>query len=221
MNGLAGTATALAIIPTGSGNDLARALNLPLDANLAAEVAFAGRIRAVDLGRVAGRHFVTAASFGLDSAANRIANRQKWLTGTPLYIYSMLRAMLEYREPEVTVESDGGEFRGRMLVLAVANGPSYGGGMRIAPAAEIADGWLDVCAVRAMSRLKLLRCFPEVFRGTHLRHAEVQCFRAARVRITASRPLDIFADGEFVAVTAAATPAVVEVVPAALRIVTC
>ena len=215
LNGLAGTGAALGIIPLGSGNDLARNLGLPLDVEQAARLALTGPPRRVDLGSVAGRCFAGVASFGLDSYANRIANRHTRLSGTALYIYAMLRSLIEFQIPSVSIESDGGGFRGPMMLAAAANGPSYGGGMRIAPRADMADGRLDLCVVRRMSRLKLLRCFPEVFRGTHLRHPEVSYFQASRIRIEADRPLDIFADGEFVG----QTPALVEILPGALAVI--
>ncbi len=215
LNSLAGTELALGIIPIGSGNDLARNLGLPLEAERAARLALTGATRRVDLARVAGRYFAGVASFGLDSHANRIANRHRRLGGTALYIYAMLRALVEFKIPSVCIHSDGGSFEGRMMLAAAANGPSYGGGMRIAPRADMADGRLDLCIVREMSRMKLLRCFPEVFRGTHLRHPEVSYLQASRIRVEADRPLDIFADGEFVG----STPAEVELFPAALSVI--
>jgi diacylglycerol kinase family enzyme len=87
--------------------------------------------------------------------------------------------------------------------------------MRLAPRAEMADGMLDLCMVSNMSRLKLLRCFPEVYFGTHLRHHEITCLRTARFRLEADRPLEVFADGEYLGLT----PADVEVLPGALAFV--
>jgi diacylglycerol kinase (ATP) len=159
--------------------------------------------------------FGCIASFGLDSHANRIANRHKRLHGTLIYVYALLRSLIEYRVPQVTIRGDIGEFSGPMILVAAANAPSYGGGMRLAPRAEMTDGMLDLCMVGDMSRLKLLRCFPEVFFGTHLRHREITCLRTARFRLEADRPLEVFADGEFQGLT----PADVEVLPGALAFV--
>jgi diacylglycerol kinase family enzyme len=159
--------------------------------------------------------FGCIASFGLDSHANRIANRYKRLRGTLIYVYALLRSLIEYRVPQVTIRGDIGEFSGAMMLVAAANAASYGGGMRLAPRAEMADGMLDLCMVRSMSRLKLLRCFPEVFFGTHLRHGEITCLRTARFRLEADRPLEVFADGEYLGLT----PTDVEVLPGALAFV--
>ncbi len=220
LNGVARTAAALGIIPLGSGNDLARSLGLPLEALDAARLALAGGTRALDMASVgmagnAGRYFIGVASLGLASHANRIANRHQRLGGTAMYVYAMLRALVEFSPPSVRIESDGGRFDGRLLLAAIANGPSFGGGMRIAPRATMADGLLDLCVVREMSRLKLLCRFPGVFRGLHLRHPEVAYFQATRVRVEADRPLDIFADGE----PAGQTPVDVELFPGALTVV--
>jgi len=233
MNGLAGTGAALGIIPLGSGNDMAVNLGIPLDVEAATRVAVGGTVRRADLGllKVQGprsqvqgpgpasptldQFFGCIASFGLDSHANRIANRHKRLHGTLIYIYALLRSLIEYRVPQVTIRGDIGEFSGAMMLVAAANAPSYGGGMRLAPGAQMADGMLDLCMIRSMSRLKLLRCFPEVYFGTHLRHREITCLRTARFRLEADRLLEVFADGEYLGLT----PADVRVLPGALAFV--
>ncbi|MCX6616123.1 MAG: diacylglycerol kinase family lipid kinase [Acidobacteria bacterium] len=235
LNGLAGTGAALGIIPLGSGNDMAVNLGIPLDVEAATRVAVGGTVRRADLGllkvqgprsKVQGQEagaskptldqfFGCIASFGLDSHANRIANRHQRLHGTLIYIYALLRSLIEYRVPQVTIRGDIGEFSGAMMLVAAANAPSYGGGMRLAPHAQMADGMLDLCVVSNMSRLKLLRCFPEVYFGTHLRHREITCLRTARFRLEADRPLEVFADGEYLGLT----PAEVEVLPGALAFV--
>lgn len=223
LNGVVGTGAALGIIPCGSGNDLANGLGIPPDVEAAAKLAFSGPPRAVDVCRLRGegpqakeRYYGCLASFGVDSRANRIANEHAGpLGGTALYIYALVRALAEFRVADVTITHDAGEYRERIWLAVAANAPSYGGGMRIAPRARMADGRLDVCVVRRMSRLKLLWCFPEVYRGAHLSRAEVTYFQSSRARIEAERPLEIFADGEFLGYT----PAEVEVLPGKLQVV--
>jgi diacylglycerol kinase (ATP) len=220
LNGIVGSEAALGIIPCGSGNDLSVNLGIPHDVRAAAQLAFTGAARDIDLCRIecagATRYFGCIASFGLDSHANRIANLHKGpFRGTALYVWSMLRALMEFSPVDVRVTHDAGEYRGEILLLVAANASSYGGGMRIAPAANLADGLLDVVAVRRMTRLKLLWCFPEVFSGRHISRQEVTCLRAAAVSIDARRPLQIFADGEYIG----DTPARVSVLPRALRVI--
>lgn len=241
LNGVAGTDAAFGILPCGNGNDLAVNLKIPRDLDAALKLALEGPARAIDLCRIEppGRYFADIASFGLDSVANGIANRHHGpLRGALLYTYAMLGAVLRYRCPKCTVTADNplakdnapaaalashlqdpaGDrqtWEDSMLLLAAANGASYGGGMRIAPHARLDDGRLDVVAVRRMNRLKLLWCFPEVFSGTHLRRPEVTFFRCTRARVEASRPLDIFADGEFIG----QTPVDLTLAPGALRVI--
>lgn len=215
LNGIAGSNAALGIIPLGSGNDMARNLGLPFGVEAATRLAFSGPIRQVDLARVAGAYFASIASFGLGSDANRIANRHYRLRGTLIYIYALLRSLWEFRETTMRIRGDGGEFDGPAMLLAAGNGATVGGGMRITPRAQIDDGQIDLCVVRHMSKLKLLRCFPEVFFGTHLRHREVEYLRGSRFHIESDQPLEIFADGEPVGFT----PTDVEVFPGALRVV--
>ncbi len=215
-----GTGSALGIIPCGSGNDLAINLGIPLDIHAASQAAFTGSIRRIDLCRLecarATRHFACIASFGLDSHANAIANRHRGpFRGTSLYVWSLVRALAEFTPAEVRITHDGGEYRGPIVLLAAANASSYGGGMRIAPSAKLTDGLLDLVAVRRMTRLKLLWCFPEVFKGTHVAREEVTCMRTVSAAIEAERPLEIFADGEY----AGTTPAKVTVAAAALPVI--
>lgn len=223
LNGIVGTAAALGVIPCGNGNDIARNLGIPSDVQAATHVSFFGPLRTVDVGLLrsaapgsAKRYYAGIASFGFDSLANRIANEHNGIwRGRALYVYAMLRSLVEFRPPDVTITHDGGEYRGRIMLAVAANAPSYGGGMKIAPRAEMADGLLDLCIVRRMSRLKLLWCFPEVFSGAHLAREEVSYIRSARARITAERPLDVFADGEFVG----CTPVEVEVASGMLQVI--
>ncbi len=223
LNGVVGTEAAFGIIPCGSGNDLAVGLGIPGNIEAAARLAFSGPVRSVDVARLTpagpnptARYFGCIASFGLDSHANRIANQHTgFWTGTSLYVYALLRTLLEYQPPEVTITHDGGQYQDVIMLAVAANAPSYGGGMRIAPRAEMADGQLDVCVLSRMSRLRLLWNFPKVFRGTHLALKEITYLRSARVRVEGSRPLEIFADGEFVGYT----PAEVEVLPGKLKVI--
>lgn len=214
LNGLAGTEAALGVIPVGSGNDIARALGVPRNVQAATRLAFQAPIRRVDLGRVCGSVFLSVASVGMAALANRIANRVR-LHNTVIYVYALLRALVQYRVASVRVETDDLEFQGPFMLAAVGNGPSVGGGMRVAPGALLDDARLDVIVAKRMSRLRLLRCFPTVFLGTHLRFPEVLFARGTRVLIDADRPLDIFADGELVG----QTPAEFEVLPAAVNVV--
>jgi diacylglycerol kinase (ATP) len=216
LNGIAGTSAALGIIPCGSGNDLAINLGIPRELEAATEHAFTARWRNIDLCRVNGRYFGCIASFGLDSHANRVANQHRGpFRGTALYIWSLLVALTQFKPPNVIVQHDEGEYRGPILLLVAANAASYGGGLRIAPSAQVADGLIDFVAVHAMPRLALLWHLPKVFSGSHVALEQVSYKLSRKLQIDADRPLDIFADGEYVG----QTPATVEILPGALRVI--
>jgi diacylglycerol kinase (ATP) len=179
----------LGILAAGSGNDLARQLGLPRgDVRAAVRVLEHGTVTRVDLGRAEvadGTHawFTTVANSGFDAEANRWANSQHWLTGTPLYVLAVLRTLRTYHPRPVRITVDSAVIETDAWLVAVANTRSYAGGMVIAPAASIGDGLLDVCVVGPVSRVEFLRTFPKVFRGTHVRHPLVTTVRGADIRI--------------------------------------
>jgi diacylglycerol kinase (ATP) len=212
---LAGSTTALGIVPCGRGNDFARVLGIPADWTAAADVVAGGHVRRVDLGRVEGRHFVTVAALGFDAEAAAFAHRSRLGLPGPLgYVWAVGRTLLRYESPEVTLRGDFGEHRGAILLAATGNTSTYGGGMRIAPGALPDDGLLDVCVVQALPRRTILRAFPRLFAGTHIELPYVTTLRTTRLSITASRPLAIFADGEPIGTT----PAEITVDPLALGV---
>ncbi len=222
LQGLAQSGCALAILPLGSGNDLAAALGIPRDLTAAFELALGGEPRAIDLGRVAGRSFAGVAGVGFDSEVNQYANRIRRLRGPLLYVWATLRTLRGFQPPAMRIEH--GEpgaprvFEGRAMFAAVANSGRYGGGMRIAPGALLDDGLLDLVIVRAVPRLTLLRIFPRVFRGGHVGHPAVEVLRAKRVTMALDRPVTAYGDGEPL-VEIGAQPVVFEVAPRALRVV--
>ena len=205
----------LLVVPAGSGTDFARALGLgTFEAAEAAWKRFCasvGNIRRIDVGVITDHcplatdhYFVCIAGAGLDAAVNRIANRMpRWLRRAGGYILALPPALLGFRSQRFTLEVLSGNPGGRRvsepaMMVAFGNAPSYGHGMRIAPRADLADGKLDVCLVRRLGKLRLLRLFPVVFSGAHLGMREVEYFQATAVRLSTERPMDIYADGEFV-----------------------
>lgn len=213
---LAGGELPLAIVPAGRGNDLARALALPLDVRAAAAVAVQGRVRRIDLGDTDGHVFCTVAACGLDAEVSRRARERRLpLPGPVTYLLELLRAVGRFPGFDVRVEHEGGVVEGRALVLAVANTATYGGGFRIAPDADVSDGLLDACLVRETGRLRALALFPSVYRGRHGERPEVVTFRTRRLEVTTRPALAVEADGE----PLASTPAVHSCRPGALPVV--
>jgi diacylglycerol kinase (ATP) len=189
---------ALGVIPTGGGNDAARSLGLPPHDPLAAAGLLARlRRRPADLATVAGRAYLNVAGAGFDSEVNRVANqRLGWAGNRPRYIGAVLAELVVGRVATFELALDGRHLRLRGWLVAVANGPSYGGGMKVAPQASLDDGLLDVVVIHEIGKLEFLRTFPKVFSGRHLEHPAVAVHRAARVDLDADRTLAVYADGE-------------------------
>jgi len=211
-----GVRAALAVIPAGGGNDAARSLGLPADDPLAAAGMLTRlRRRPADLATVDGRAYLNVAGAGFDSEVNRLANqRLRWARGRPRYVGAVLAELVVGRTASFELALDGQPERLSGWLVAVANGPSYGGGMLVAPRASLADGLLEVVVIGAIGKLEFLRTFPKVFSGRHVDHPAVAVHRAARVDLAADRPLAVYADGE----PAGTLPATFEVRPAAVTV---
>jgi YegS/Rv2252/BmrU family lipid kinase len=193
---MAGSPTPLGLIPTGRGNDLARALGIPTEPEAAVDNVLAGRSRLIDVGEANSKRFLGIASIGFDSECNRLANETHWLRGNSVYAYSMIRTLLGWHSARFTIAV--GEERKRVsgYFVAVANNSVYGGGMWIAPEAEIDDGEFDVVAITDVGKLRFLRGLHDVLKGAHIGKEEVSVFRAPRLELDASRPFPVYADGD-------------------------
>jgi YegS/Rv2252/BmrU family lipid kinase len=212
---LCGAGGLLGILPGGRGNDFARVLGIPHDPEAACAVIAEGVEREVDVGDVDGRPFIGIASCGFDSEANRIANEATLVKGNLVYAYGALRALVEWTPARFELDLDGRQrltFSG--YSVACANSKAYGGGMFIAPDAELDDGRLDVVMSGAGSRRRFLYNLPRVFKGTHVDSPSVRIERAAEVRVAADRPFTMYADGDPIA----ELPATVRVHARALRV---
>ncbi len=214
------TETALAVVAAGSGNDVARTLGVPVhDEDAALAMIAAGRTRRIDLGRQvdgdgATRWFAGVLCAGFDALVNERANRWTWPRGRMRYNLAVARELPVFRPIPYTLTLDGVRQEAEAMLVAVANGTSYGGGMRICPEAEMDDGLLDVFVVDRMAVPTLVRLFPRVFRGTHVDHPAVRIERARRVRLEAPG-IVTYADGE----RFGPLPLEVEVDPGALHVV--
>ncbi|GGT45416.1 diacylglycerol kinase [Streptomyces purpureus] len=219
LQAVAGTDTPLGVIAVGTGNDFARALGLPVRApaqaaRLAADALKSGLIREVDLGRVGERWFGTVLASGFDSRVNDRGNRMRLPAGRMKYDLAMIAELAAFRPvPYRLTLDDGTEREIEATLVAVGNGTSYGGGMRICADAALDDGLFDITVVGDCSRTTLLKVFPRVYRGTHLSHPKVTVHRAARVTLAAPDTTG-YADGE----PLGPLPLTAVCVPAAVRV---
>jgi YegS/Rv2252/BmrU family lipid kinase len=193
---LAGAETPLGIIPGGRGNDLARVLGIPDDPEGAAEVLAAGRSRWIDVGEANGKRFLGIASAGIDSEANRLANRTRLLRGNMVYAYAGIRTLIGWKPARFTIQVGGKRLRFTGCSVSAANSRAYGGGMMLAPNADLSDGEFDVVTVGEAGKLRLASNLPKVYKGTHIGEDYVRVFRAPRLELSASRPFPVYADGE-------------------------
>jgi YegS/Rv2252/BmrU family lipid kinase len=206
---------ALAIIPSGRGNDFARVLGIPTDPAEAARVAAQGEERLFDVGRVDGKTFVGIASYGFDSECNRIANETKLIRGNLVYAYSALRVLATWKPARFTVTVDGERHEYSGYSAAIANSKAFGGGMYLVPHAELDDGKLDVFLVADQSKWRYVKGLAKVFKGTHLDDPAVTVARGEVVEIDADRPFTVYADGD----PLAELPATVTVARQTLRVI--
>lgn len=211
---LRGTPGRLAVVPAGRGNDFARVMNIPTDPVEAARVALDGEERVVDVGDVDGETFICIASLGFDSDANRIANEAKLVRGNLVYLYAALKALAGWKHATFKVTIDGQLHEMRGWSVAVANSKAYGGGMYVAPQAELDDGQFDVVMVSESGKWTFLRDLPKVFKGAHTANPRVTVLRGRQVQITSDRPFDIYADGDPIG----STPAQISISPRSLNV---
>lgn len=211
---VAGTDVPLGIIPAGTGNDVARYFDLPRnDPQRAADVVTAGKVRTIDLARAGSKYFVTVLAAGFDAKVNERANAMTWPRGQMRYNLATLAELRVFQPVPYTLELDDRTVELEAMMVAVGNGVSYGGGLRMAEGAILDDGLLDVVIIRPMSKPQLVKTYPKLFNGTHVRHPSYEHHLVRQVTVTAP-DIVAYADGE----RFGALPLTVEVVPRALRV---
>jgi YegS/Rv2252/BmrU family lipid kinase len=197
---LQGTDGVLGVLPGGRGNDFMRTLGIPHDIHAACEVIATGQERTIDVGEVDGCPFIGIASCGFDSEANKIANQTKLVKGNLVYAYAALRALAAWTPARFELELDGRErlaFPG--FSVGACNTRAYGGGMFVAPEAELDDGLLDLVMYSQGTKRRFLVNLVKCFQGRLQESPSVHVLRAREVRIAADRPFTMYADGDPIA----------------------
>ncbi len=216
--------TALGIVSTGTGSDFIRSVGISRDYATACSALTSPKRLSIDVGVVEyqskgqtlERYFINTAGVGFDAAAVRETERlPKYFGGTIPYVVGVLRALLTYKNKPVVIRVGDEVESYRVLDVAVANGGYLGGGMHIAPEAELGDSLLDVVIVGDMGKLEFLKEFPTVYKGTHINHPKVTMKKGTDITIESPEPTMVYADGELLG----ECPASFRVVPGALSLV--
>lgn len=215
LQALAHSHTRLGVIPAGTGNDVARYFDLPRkDPLAAADVVIGGKERRVDLARTGPTYFVTVLAAGFDAIVNERANQMSWPKGQLRYSLATLAELRTFRSIPYVLEIDGVEQRFDAMMVAVGNGPSFGGGLRITEGAVLDDGLLDVVVILPMKKRQLVTTYPKLFKGTHIHHPDYRHYVGRTITIAAPG-ITAYADGERIR----ALPLTVQVEPLALRVI--
>ena len=185
----------IGLIPAGTGNDFARALGLVLDDPISSiKRATSANVDLVDLGKVGEDYFAAICSTGFDSIVNERANGLKWPHGKMKDNIAMLLELPKFQPKSYKIVIDGKPLETQAMLIAIANGLSYGGGMKVCPAAQLQDGLLDIMILAPVSKFEFIRIFPSVFKGHHITHPAVSIVQGRSIQITADAVG--YADGE-------------------------
>ncbi len=221
VNGImrTGQSARLGVIPTGTGNDFAKACGIPLDwaqatRDLASRLHAGKILHRIDVGRMNARYFANGAGIGFDAKVTHVAQSYRWPIGDLIYLVAILRCMIDgIATPELSIVAGGLEWRGPVTLANVSNGPWIGGMFHIAPMARNDDGRLELLIVDPVSRRRICLLLPKLTRGQHMSAQEITHASVRQVTVAASAPIPSHLDGE---VQEPATRFDIEVLPAAL-----
>lgn len=199
VNGVAGSNAALGVIPGGSGNDFARSIGTHGASMEIVRDILKGCTKSTDLGKCNGRYFINVGSAGLDAeVAYRTKEARRFFSGAAAYVIAALRTIFTYKGVQMKVTVDDRPIESKTLLMAIANGKYYGGGMLPAPDADIEDGYFDICHVRNIWRPKLFVLLPKYIKGKHGTLKEVTFMKAKRIRFEAESLMPVNLDGEII-----------------------
>ena len=197
--------TVIGVINTGTGNDFVRSVGIPRDYAHACSCLTGSRRLLIDVGVVQyrkdgqtlRRFFINAAGVGFDAEVVEATKRlPKYFGGTIPYVAGILRTLAGYKNKPVVLRVGNGVETRLILSVVVANGCYFGGGMRVAPQAELGDSLLDVVTVGDMGKFELLKTLPKIYKGTHINHSKVRMEKATQITIESRERFLVHADGE-------------------------
>lgn len=197
VNGIAESKVALGVIPAGSGNDFIKSINSSKNIDGIIRDSILGEVRQIDLAKCNDRYFINVGSIGFDAeVAAKAKTTKKLLTGLLAYLTAAISTLFTFEGMNVKVEIDGKLIEKKVLLVAVANAKYYGGGVLPAPKADIEDGFLDICFVEHVPKLRILYLLPKYIKGQHEDIKEVSFFKSKNVKFKSSNRISINVDGE-------------------------
>ncbi len=201
INGLQTNVIPIGYIPTGTGNDYAREMNIPKDPLLALKRILEKNIRKIDIGKINQNYFVNVASMGFDAEIAKYANQTKLkkFLGRFVYVLGVIKTLRNFKPKglDITIDNKIYSFN-RVWLIAIANNRFYGGGMVISPNAKNNDGLFDICVIKDINGFQLLKLFPTVFSGKHVKYPMVKIIRGKNITINTEEQLVIQTDGEII-----------------------
>ncbi|NOY76761.1 MAG: diacylglycerol kinase family lipid kinase [Calditrichaeota bacterium] len=199
VNGLMKNPRPMGLIPTGSGNDFARAMAIPFQWQKAIDVLIQNQEKRIDVGWVNGRYFPNGFGVGFDALVVLESSKVTRLRGFLIYLYSVLKSIFFYSSPHLTIHLDNRhKIEGRIFMLTVGNGVSLGGGFLLTPNAQNNDGIFDVCVIHHLSKPQIFWHLPKVFWGGHVKIKPVEMLQAKELVVKSTGPVGGHVDGEIV-----------------------
>ncbi len=204
VNGIlrSGTDTPLGVIPTGTGNDFAKAAGVTLDweaatALLADRLLEASPPRPIDVGVMNGRYFANGAGIGFDAKVTALARQYRWPIGDLVYLFAIFKAFRDpIATPSVRIRAGDYSWDGPLTLASVSNGPWIGGMFHIAPMADNADGKLELVIAKPVTRRRIMKLLPKLMNGTHVEEPDILHAPITQLRIRADGPVPSHLDGE-------------------------
>lgn len=213
--GMNGADAALGIIPAGSGNDLARSLRISSKVEGAINTILGGIIRRIDIGIAGETMFFNAAGFGFDVDVLLAMNKAKrFLAGSAAYAIGVIMAIFNTAFISAEIEIDGKKLKRELLLMAISNGTYYGGGMKVAPGAEVDDGVFEVNLIKKLPKWRIPFLLPKFMNGTYLSLAITEHYRARKIKVLANPVSKLQLDGAIMG----ETPIDFSILPASLNV---
>lgn len=199
INGIIPSKSSLGVIPAGTGNDFIKSLYNSKDYRNILLNNVEGKEKLIDLAKVNNRYFINISSVGFDAEVTKEARslkKKRFIPSSLAYVISIFKTIFKFKGMNIQITIDEKTIERKALLVAVANGKYYGGGMKVTPEADIEDGLFDICIVKDLSKFKILTLFPKLIKGTHDSIKEVEFFRGNKIEINSDKNIPINVDGE-------------------------